>query len=359
MFFRCICPIVCAFLAVTFGPVFASGDVLYSSEFTRMQIGARQMALGDAGVALPLNALAAYWNPAAQSFLETFEVWAEGAQLYGGLSSQGALAFEAPIQDGLNAAVIYNSFWPHEIYEYDSLPADYATRLNQPELRADGAYEGVFRNNHHMLIMSIAKRYGIPFPRPASLSIPIPVDLGVGLNVKYYWQTMDPGGKTRMGMNLNLDAGLLLRIGVDFDVEKQKIVRQVCLAADIRNVVPSRMVWVNSPADYGERVDNSQYYGVAYIDDAGLGWLTWKVALSVNRTPGEISGENGKIGLVNTRHYGLEFGILDCVDIRAGVSDGIVGLGAGVHYRAYRLDYLFKFDRIELSALRLALGVRF
>ena len=330
---------------------------LFSSEFTLLPAGARQIALGNAGVALALDGLSAYSNPAASSFLESLEMRTEGARLYGGLASQGIAAVAAPLPEGLGAVVQYHSLWSHEILRQDSLPADYATRLAQPSLRADGSHRGAFRNNHHMLVLGGAKQYPLPIPRPPGLSVPLPVDIGFGLNLKYYWQTMDPDGVMHMGMNLNLDAGVLLRIGVDYDLVAQRVSRQLCFGVAVRNLVPTRMIWVHSPTDYSERVYNTQEYGLAYLDNAGLGWLTWRGALSLQRTWGEKEDSDNGQGYNLSRHFGMEFTVANLVDIRGGIADGVVGLGAGVRYRAYSFDYLFRFDRIDYSSLRLALGV--
>lgn len=346
------------------------GRVLYASEVTRLPLGCRVAAMGDAGVALPQHGPGAYHNPAVPALLSGYEVWVEGARLYGGLSNQGALALMAPLQEALYVSALYAPFFSGHIIEYDTLPSTYLERLSNDQLRADGSQNnGYFHNNQHVVIASLARRFALPVPRPPGMSVPLPVDLAGGLNVKYVWQTLTPGDKVRLGMNVNLDMGLLLRVGVDYDLETEKIVRQVCVGAAVRNIVPTEMVWVNSPQNYREPVDNSQYYGLAYVDDVGLGPVTWRASLALHRRLDGIAEERAdgtvkyKTFFENSYHYGAEVGLWDVVDLRAGLSDRVPTLGAGVHYGTdammFHVDYAFRFDRISTSPLRLALGVEF
>jgi len=327
-----------------------------------MPVDTRAMAMGDAGATLAFNSLSMFWNPASVSFMPGYDVRIEGARIYG-MSSQGLLSLSVPMQDGLNAGIMYDAFFPGPILQNDTLPGTLVDRLGNEELRADGSAEGWFQNNQNLVLLGIGKKFGIPVPRPPGVSFPIPVNLGIGVNAKYLWQTLTPGGKVRMGMNINIDVGGLLQIGVDYDLEKNMISRQVLIGAAVRNVVPTDMVWVNSPEDYSEPVDNSQYYGLAYVDDAGLGFLTWKAALGLHREKqGRIvSEENGDrtTGYVSTYHYGVEIGLWRIVDVRAGLSNRHVTLGAGVHYRNMFIDYAFRFDEVAYTPLRLAVGVSF
>jgi hypothetical protein len=344
-----------------------SQEIILSSEISRLPLDCRIAAMGDAGVALPLNVPSVYWNPAGIAVLPRYELWLEGAKLYGGLASQGVAAFGAPIQDGMNTAILYAPFFPGSIEQYDTLPSTYLDRLDNEGLRANGEPVGIFHNNQHLLLVSIAKKFALPVIIPGGVNLPFPVAVSLGLNAKGVWQTLDPGDKVRMAMNINLDAGALVTLGIDYDLVKNSVSRQVCIGAAIRNVVPTKMVWLNSPENYKEPVNNSQYYGLSYIDDAGFKWLTWKVALAMHRTYvgkdiavdslGNLT-ESGN-GYKNTYHYGVELTLWNIADIRAGLSDRIPTLGAGIHYKNCCIDYSFRFDEIRYSPLRVAFGLLF
>jgi hypothetical protein len=130
------------------------------------------------------------------------------------------------------------------------------------------------------------------------------------------------------------------------------------MGASFGNFIPSEMVWVNSPVNYREPVDNSQYYGLGYIDDAGFEWMTWKAGLALHRhKDGVYEQDSARVDYVNSTHFGLEFVILHTAAIRMGLSDKRFTLGAGVTYKRFNLDYTYRFDRIENSYLRVSLGV--
>jgi hypothetical protein len=348
-------------LLAAVAPLAAQQRILYAAEASRLPLGTRVMAMGDVGVALPLTMACSWWNPATACFVDSAEVWAEGARLYEGLSEQGALIAGMPVQQTLAVAAIYTPFFPGAMQRNDTLQGSYTERLYDESLRADGKSSEWMTFNTHQIGLSLAKRYRLEFPRAAAVSFPLPVDIGFGLTARYLWHTVRLDSTVRMGMNLNLDIGMLLQIGVDYDLRAKAVSRRVCLAAAVRNAVPSEVVWVNSPYGYREPVDNTQLLGLSYIDEAGIGWLQWTVGLALHRNRGETLSPQGEPMLrwVTTRHLGVELGFFDIVDIRAGISDKVVTLGAGVAYQRYRLDYAFRFDRIANSALRLGAGVLF
>jgi hypothetical protein len=95
-------------IAGLIGPAFAdSTDIRYAAELNVVPVGCRSTAMGNTGVALPFDAVSMFWNPAAAAFVHSYDVTAEYAQLYGGLSSQACAAFRAPLQDGISVGLIY------------------------------------------------------------------------------------------------------------------------------------------------------------------------------------------------------------------------------------------------------------
>jgi hypothetical protein len=321
-------------------------EIRYAGEFNHVPIGCRTVGMGNTGVALPYSDLCALWNPSLIALSESYQVSIEGAKIYGNLSSLGTIGFSAPIQNGLSAALTYAAFFPDNINEWDSLPLSYE-EMKYVHSSYDFSPNGVFHNNKHRVNATIAKNFSIPIPRPTSFSLPLPLDIAIGLNIKALWETMTPGDKVRMGYNINLDGGAVVRIGVDYDLKKGRIRREILLAASIRDFLPTKMIWLHSYEEYEEPVDGSQYYGLSYIDRSGFLSGNWTISLSLHRLY-EMS-----------LHAGLEGEFFDIVAFRCGVSNKIVTLGAGVHYKRYYLDYSFSFDEIDYSYLRLAVGVRF
>lgn len=321
-------------------------EIRYAGEMNHIPIGCRTVAMGNTGVVLPYGDMSFFWNPSLMSLSETYKVSIEGAKLYGGLSSLGTICFSAPVQNEVFAGVLYKAFFPDDIMEYDSLPGTFADR--QYSYNIDGyPSKGVFHNNQHSIIASVAKLFSIPIPRPSSYSLPLPVDIGIGLNVKSLIQTMTPGNKVRMGYNINLDVGAVLRMGVDYDLAEEAIRREVLIATAFRDILPTKMTWLHSYEDYEEPIDYSRYFGISYIDRSGFLFADWTISLSLHRQ------------YEATLHAGLEGVFFDMVSFRAGVSNKIATLGAGVQYKRYSIDYSFTFDEIDYSFLRIGVGVKF
>lgn len=321
-------------------------DIRYAAELNHVPVGCRTIAMGNTGVVLPYSDMNAFWNPSNIAFSSHYQVSVEGAKLYGGLSSLGVIALSAPVQTGLNAGIMYKAFFPDNIYEWDTLPGTLFYR--QYHYSIDGYPSiGVMRNNQHSIIATIAKTFSVPVPRPASYSVPLPVDISAGLNIKSLIMTMTPADKVRMGYNINCDFGLLLRMGVDYDLSDQSLKRELLFALSLKDIIPTQMTWLHSYEEYEEPIDFSQSYGMAYIDRTGLLLADWTVALAMEKQY-DVS-----------LHAGLEADFFDIVAFRCGISNKTVTLGAGVHYKNYYADYAFTFDQIDYSMLRLSAGVKF
>ncbi len=320
--------------------------IRYAAELNQVPIGCRTIAMGNTGVVLPYSDMSTFWNPACISLSNAYETSVEGAKLYGGLSSLGVISFNAPVQKGLSAGLMYKAFFPDNIYEWDSLPGTFFDR--QYNYSIDGyPATGVFHNNQHNIIATLAKNFSIPIPRPSSFSLPMPVDICIGLNIKSLIMTMTPKNTVRMGYNINIDMGLLFRLGVDYDLAKESIRREILIAVAMKDFLPTKMVWLHSYEDYEEPIDFVQAYGLSYIDRSGFLFGNWTISLAMYRQ------------YETTLHAGLEGEFFDIVAFRCGVSNKVATLGAGVHYKNYSVDYTFTFDEIDYSMLRLAAGVKF
>jgi hypothetical protein len=332
--------------------VTASADSLntaieYAAELNTVPVGCRATAMGNTGIALPFDAVGMFWNPAAASYVNSYEVSAEYAQLYGGLSSQACAAFRAPLRDAMSVGVIYEPFFSGEISRWDTLPGTYLQRQMDPTLRADGSNEGSFSNNQNILSLTLAKLFDLPVPRPASYAYPLPVDLSLGVSFKGYWQTMDPDGKLRMGVNVNCDVGAVLHVGLDYDMTSQSVSREIFGSIALRDALGTQVTWLHSPDNYQEPVDRLQDYGISYVDKTGILSAWWTVSFSIEKSYSV------------TYHAGIEALFWEMLAFRAGMSQNVPTLGAGVRYKRYYLDYAFSFDDVSYSPLRVSLGYRF
>lgn len=323
-------------------------DVRYANEFNQIPLGCRANAMGNTGVALPYSDFSAFWNPAIAAYGEKFVISVEGAKLYGGMSSLGALYFMAPVQSGVVAGLNYAAFFPGSITQWDTLPGTYE-EIQEQQLYSQNGYanKGVFHNNQHRITATVAKYFSLPVRRSVSHAVPLPVDISAGLNIKALWQTMTPDDDVRMGMNINIDLGVALRLGVDYDFTKKRLKRELLVGLSWIDLLPTKMKWLHSWENYEEDTKLFQHYGLTYIDRSGFLKGNWTVSIALQKQY-DVSV-----------HAGLEGEFFEIVAFRVGFSDKIATLGCGVHYSRFSLDYSFSFDEMEYSPLRLTAGVKF
>lgn len=306
--------------------------------------------MGDAGVVLPKRAASVLWNPAAAAFLDRYEFSAEGADLYSRLSQHGCFAGTVPLKNNIGAALSYQPFHSGRILLYDSIPE--AVGFNGLTVHDDN---GWFKNFHHLVSMSLARSFNLHLPRRSGTDLPLPLDISAGSNLKAYVQTMNIKRQSHMGMGYNVDVGLQVRIGLDYDIREKKVCRELFVGATLRDVLPSDVIWIYqrddtwmySPDSYREPFSFAQYYGVAFVDRSGDLFANWTVALSLHKEYDV------------TYHGGIEAEFWDLVSFRAGFSHRTPTLGAGVHYRRLFIDYALRFDEIAISFVRLTTGIVF
>ncbi len=330
---------------------FTSGaqSIRYAGELMQIPLGCRSVGMGNATAALSGMGNSAYWNPAIPSLDDDLRFCIiEGARLYEGLSDLGSAAAFTPVQNGLVMGAAYTAFFSGDITEWDSLPGTQREREGKwRENRKIYEGNGIFHNNQHLIVATVSKSFSLPVPRPAGFSAPMPVDIAAGINFKYYWQTITPEDKVRMGMNVNMDVGAALQIGVDYDLKKQAVSRKVIIGLSVRNALPTDVVWMHSYQDYKEPVDYTLLYGMSYADYTRFLWADWTASVSVKKS------------YRSTVQAGIEGVFFDCVAIRAGIDDKNPTLGAGLKIKMFSLDYAFSFDEVTFSPVRLSLGVRF
>ena len=324
-----------------------SQTIQYSAELNNLAVGSRQIALGEAGVALPLSIMSAYYNPATLSFLRNYQANVEYANLYEGLARHICIGLEAPLQQDITVGGIYSAFSSGNIPLFDSLPGTYEERLATDSLRATGVARGSFRNDQNLIMFPLAKLFPLPGIYTTGLSYPLPIELSFGCNFKIYWQTFNPRQVVRLGMNFNCDVGLLARFGVDYDLVKKRVSRELFIGVMVRDALPTRVVWVYSPQNYEEPLERTELFGVSYIDRSGFLATDWIVTASLVRSFG-ISYQAG-----------IEAVWWEMVSLRAGVVGRTPVIGAGIRYKRYSIDYSLRFDELAISPVRLTAGLTF
>jgi hypothetical protein len=305
-------------------------------------------------VVLPRHGVASLWNPATPAFLTKYEFSAEFADLYEGLSQHGCVAMAVPLSGGLGASAMYLPFLSGPIDANDTLLGTWTQRREtNPEWRPDGSARSTFTNNQHLIVLSVGKLFSFNMPRSSDAGFPLPFEIGAGASFKSFWQTMKPDSLLRMGMSANLDAGVIMRVGLDYNLTRKEVSRQLLLGASARDFLPSPVVWVKSRDEYNpsneyrEEITRSYYSGLSYVDKSGNFGGNWTLTAAFEKR------------YQLTWHYGVEAEFWDMIAFRAGLSDRVPSVGAGIRYKKYFLDYTFRFDELAYSYVRLAVGMMY
>jgi hypothetical protein len=165
-----------------------------TARFLYWQPSAEITAMGGAGVAIPDNAFAAYYNPASFGFAKSFRIAASYVKpnptFDGDIHSM--ISFSCPIQSFGTVAVSLNSFW---------LGMNYRTGEASPEPIGTFGDPGILSPTHIQLKLSYASL--------------INENISIGFSVSYLRMDLDkdlslPNG-TRSFSTILLDGGIIFK----------------------------------------------------------------------------------------------------------------------------------------------------
>ena len=297
--------VLISLMAISMISLFA-GDINNSTAaYIRMGIGARIIAMGEAGTATTKDITSAYWNPAglvdmkdiefssmynlSMNYDRSFKYAAFGKNF-----AWGALAL-----NWVNATVT-------DIEGYDD--------LDQPT--------GFFDDSEHNIALSYANRYK---------------KLSFGLTPKFYLSSMD--GETETGFGLDLG----LKYDINQYIEAGFMVRDLVgsLAGD---TVPRQMnlgvaahpfMGVTIAADAVMETDENPAFN--------FGAEYWT---PIGRDPEADS----KVSVVEMSEISSWDSILSYsqTGLRLGFNDGRFSIGTGLRFRSVQLDYVYRFGNHDI-----------
>ncbi len=316
-------------------------DIYYTAEMDRIVSGCKTIALGGCGAAIPDAPFAALANPALPGLDNHWRLDLEGSKLYG-LSNFGAAEATVPLTKDAAASLSYRAFFSGPMNTYDSLSQPYDQMREQYPV--DGYKStGTIRDNFHAVTVSAARNFRVHVPRPSGFALPLPVDLSGGLGGRLLIQDFNPNGRERLGMMVNLDAGLAIRIGFDWDITVERARRELTIAAMYQDFLPTSMTWLYS--QYKEKSSMNQAYAISYIDDSQFLHGRYTVTIGVTKQERDVFG-----------HTGVEAQFFDIVSFRGGYGDQHWTVGAGLKYKHIHTDYAITFDELAYTLIRFGLG---
>ncbi len=347
---------LCALILCAFSTVYSGDTLLYSAPLVQLPVGARALGMGDCAVAVAADAFSIHDNPAAAALVSSHEIGIEGASLYGNISQHASAALVASMENTFNFGALYSVFLSGDIPRFPSL---------DPGERSDGMAHGYFRDTHHYGLITLAQAYEIPVYRISRIEqLPLPLEIAAGCNIKSYYHSINFSNTQHAGAYVNCDLGALLRVALDYDFKSRTIKRQVHLGFSIKDALPTKMTWLNSPFQYEEPIYHTELYGISYQDKSGFLHADWLVCGAIRRSLREKisrthTSSDSTTAFLPSYFTGIEARYFDALSLRGGYSAQNFTVGAGLEYRSIRIDYAFIFSAPSASPARISCIVRF
>jgi len=134
----------------------------YTASFLQIGAGARFMAMGGSGLAVPGDVSCFYWNPAGLATIQTIQIQLMYATQYGGfrnpLGDYQYAGVVIPIKNRAVLACNWIRFAVNDIPLYPELEGqNFYQRLQNPAIRPDGEAAGYFRDVENAFFISFSK----------------------------------------------------------------------------------------------------------------------------------------------------------------------------------------------------------
>lgn len=286
-------------------PVFA-GDINNSAAaYIRMGIGARILAMGEAGTATANDVTAAYWNPAGLTGLKDVEFAAMYAMNMGYDRSYQNAAFAKRFEFGVLALNWVNA-GVGDIDGYDAL----------------GNPTGSFDDAEHNIALSYANKYR---------------RFSYGVSPKFFISSIDGESETGFGLDLGakydlnqyMEAGLMLR-DVYGSLAEDRIPYQVQAGV---TAYPFLGVTLAADLHYEEAEDPYIIFGAEY-------WTT------IGRDPEADS----KLSVINVSERSTWADIFSHFQtgLRVGFNQNRFSAGAGIKFRNFQFDYVYRIGNHDI-----------
>lgn len=306
-------------LAAALSPRVQAGSTPNADAFLRLPINAREVALGQAMVALAQDATAFHWNPGGIGMLDGFDAAASYSRLYQGIGNHQMLAAAAPIGHSLAIGLGWVRLGVDDIPYYPSLQ-NLTSVPDRMDLTRRGAI-GHFTYGQNAFFLTFARRNRFLLDMGWQY-LTLPMELPVGITVKYLTAS---AGDSASGSGIGIDLGTQTRFSLGRTLDSPAL-GTISLGVALGNIGGTRMTW-DTPTDRTDKQPMQLYYGGAY-----------EQPLSFIR--GRLTGALASTGA--GRAWGLEYAFIDQIFLRVGqslASDSHLAMGAGIGWRGVRLDY--------------------
>ncbi len=273
------------------------GDAGTLGVFSVGGVGARAMGLGNAYVAMPLDATAIYWNPAGLEYLPYKSI----SIFYTNLLAGTQYNFVGYVHPTVNVG----TFGIGAI----RIGTDYEKYDEQAVGEGNGSYQ------ESQFLFSYAKKF--------------PFNLSAGISMKLHYFSMNGSSDTGIGADL----GLLYRLNFD-----NAILRDMAIGMNFHNILQPRL----NPVEDTDVHPYSLKFGVA---------KPLRFDERTNRLILFLDFEQGGGHSSFKYHMGTEYVFQERAMLRLGMNNNQFAFGAGFIFNILQLDYSYgKFADHELNA---------
>jgi hypothetical protein len=225
------------------------------------------------------------------------------------------------------------------------LPGTSEERLSRPELRPDGC-DGCpsLRDRVYLGYLNVQREFSGWLPRTGLQSRPIPLFLGAGLTAKYFWEELEGGDYE--AQNLNLDAGLSLRVPWDYD-PASKTARQIMSL----HLAGFELLPTSQRSDIGgfsafERVQRRWHFSAAFQQGVPDWRSTFALGLQRRSEGGDWPAVGG------------EWTFAEKLALRGGWDGNFWAGGFSLRHRWVALHYALRHHALGASLYQVALQVQ-
>ncbi|NLO11677.1 MAG: PorV/PorQ family protein [Candidatus Cloacimonetes bacterium] len=295
-----------ALMIIMMTPLMAKTINNSTASYLRLGIGAREIAMGEAGSTISRDVASAYWNPAGLAKIKDVEVGAMYNISMNLDRSHQYAAIAVPFRFGTMAFNWINA-GVNDIEGYDDT----------------GTPTGIFDDSQHSFSLSYANRWK---------------KLSFGVTPKFFLSTLDDETETGMGVDIGarydinqyLEAGLMVR-----DLYSKTAEDKVPMEASFGLAVYP-LIGVTLAADL-KWEEETPYVAV------GAEYWT-----SIGKDP-EADSKLNVISVKERSTWGEMFSYAQ-TGVRLGFNDGRLSAGTGIRFRNFQIDYVFRLNNHEIMS---------
>jgi len=215
-------------------------------------------------------------------------------------------------------------------------------RLNQPDLRpGDCADCTVLSDQVYLGAINAQRSFQGFLPRSGLASQPIPFAFIAGLTTKYFWEELE--GDDYLAQALNLDAGLQLEIGLDYDPVSNQSQRDLIFEFSGFELLPTSQRSEIDGFVKEERGENRWHLGLSWRE-------AWPSLASGTRLGITQKSEGGKWPGI-----AVEGNFKRCLFLRTGYDGSTWASGMTLNWRMIGVHYAMQKHPLGMTWYQLAL----